>query len=101
MKKEGESEEIYKTCFREDLLLNQEILYEHCGISPTAFVYPFGYVSEETQTYLKEMGFLCSMICYERLNVISDEESLFNLGRYNRPSGVDSKTFLDRILPTE
>jgi len=99
MKKEGESSESYKKEFCSDAARNQQLLLDHCGISPTAFVYPYGYVSEETEEYLKEMGFLCSMICYEKINRITDEESLFNLCRFNRPSGIDTETFLSRILP--
>lgn len=99
MKKEGESSELYKTEFCNDVSKNQQILLEHCGLVPTAFVYPFGYVSEESEEYLKELGFSCSMICYEKLNLITDEESLFNLCRFNRPSGIDTEAFLNRILP--
>lgn len=99
MKLPEESEARYKKLFCEDAEKTQRLLTENCGVTPSAFAYPFGCISESSEEYLKEMGFLCSMSCYERLNMIGDEESLFNLGRFNRPSGIDSAAFLDGILP--
>lgn len=101
MKKSGESEAQYREVFCSDAIRAQQLLKENCGFEPTAFTYPFGYVSKESEDYLKDMGFLCSMICFERINIISDEESLFNLGRFNRPSGITTEAFMKKILPDQ
>ncbi|MEL7608081.1 MAG: polysaccharide deacetylase family protein [Bacillota bacterium] len=98
MRIKGESLEQYREVFMGDALKLQELLEEKVGVVPTTYTYPFGLKSPETEDMLKEMGFLASMICYEKQNLIDDEESLFNLGRYNRPSGQGTESFMKRVL---
>jgi len=98
MRKPGESEADYAAIFREDTMRLQHLLEEHCGFLPIAYTYPYGAVSEESEVYLKEMGFLASLICYEKVNTITrDPECLFGLGRYNRPSGIGTVEFMNKI----
>ena len=47
----------------------------------------------------KELGFCASLSCREKPNYITkDPDCLWQLGRYNRPSGVSTETFMQRAL---
>ncbi len=98
MRIKGESLEEYREIFMGDALKLQELLKEKLGVVPTTYTYPYGLKSPETEDMLKEMGFVASLICFEKQNQIDDEESLFNLGRYNRPSGQSTEAFMKRAL---
>jgi len=99
-RKDGETPEQYKKAFTEDALKLQTLLKENAGVTPTAYTYPYGLISPETKEYLKEMGFLCSLTCHEQINQITrDPECLFGLGRYNRPSGISTAAFMEKLLP--
>ncbi len=95
----GESEEAYSDALKEDLLKMQKLLKENSDINPSAIIYPYGIYSKSTLSVIRELGFNCSMVCEERINKIEfgDKESLYNLGRFNRPSGVSSKDFFKRL----
>lgn len=96
----SESEQEYKKSLTEDLLTLQKILKLNCGITPNCVVYPYGAFSKETTQIVKKLGFKSSMLCEERINIIEKgkPDSLFNLGRYNRASGISTKTFFDNVL---
>lgn len=96
----GESEDEYKTALREDLQKMQLSLKKNSGISAVAAVYPYGLYSKQTLEVVKELGFRCSMVCEERINRIQpgNPQSLYNLGRFNRPSGKSTESFFSRLL---
>ena len=98
MRIKGESLEQYREIFMGDMLKLQELLKEKAGVVPTTYTYPYGLKSPEAEDILKEMGFLASMICFEKQNQIDDAQSLFNLGRYNRASGQSTESFMKRAL---
>ncbi|MCI6770507.1 MAG: polysaccharide deacetylase, partial [Oscillospiraceae bacterium] len=56
--------------------------------------------SKPTLEVVKEIGFRCSMVCEERINRIEpgNPDSLYNLGRFNRPSGKPTESFFARLL---
>ena len=85
-KKVGESVETHQQILKADLGKLQEALAENCGISPVGFVYPFGATCPHALEILKEMGFLITVTCSEKVNTITQgqPQSLFELGRYNR-----------------
>ena len=89
----------YKKNLSNDLLTLQKILKLNCGITPQCVTYPYGAYSDETLEIIKKLGFKSTMLCEERINTIvqGDENSLYNLGRYNRPSGVSTEEFFSRI----
>ncbi|MGN0469006.1 MAG: polysaccharide deacetylase family protein [Acutalibacteraceae bacterium] len=95
----GESEDAYHDALTNDLGKMQKLLKENSGINATAAVYPFGVYSSSTLEIVKELGFQCSMTCEERINSISssDPDSLFELGRFNRPSSVGTKQFFEKL----
>lgn len=68
------------------------------GWTPTCFAYPFGAISDGTQTMLKTMGFQSSMTCESHTNRITrDPECLFGLGRYLRPGLQSTEAFFQKI----
>lgn len=92
-KKSGEDEAEYKRILENDLSELQELLYEHCGIIPTAFTYPYGAVSDASIEVIKKMGFKASFTCMQKTNLLSGEEDLFLLNRFLRTSESSSEFF--------
>ena len=99
-KMNSESEEEYKKALKTDLEKMQKLLKENSSVTATAAVYPYGLYSKATLGVVKELGFRCSMVCEERINRIQpgNPDSLFNLGRFNRPSGKSTESFFSRLL---
>ncbi len=100
-KNQGENEEEYRKVLSQDLKKLQQRFEQETGYLPRAFTYPYGQISPESETVLKELGFLAAFSCNEGINHISPDnpEGLYHLKRYLRPSGKDSKTFFQSILP--
>nr|WP_122012911.1 polysaccharide deacetylase family protein [Maliibacterium massiliense] len=98
MRKRGESAEAYRTLFEQDTQRMQEALFAKSGITATTYTYPFGAISEETTDYLRAMGFKASLICYEKVNLITrDPACLFRLGRFNRANGAATEKFMKHL----
>lgn len=94
----GESEAQYYETLIADVGKTQSLLEEYCGIVPTTFAYPFGYVCEESVPILKEMGFTVLLTCTEKVNMIGpDPGVLFSLGRFNRESGISTERFMKKM----
>ena len=67
--------------------------------SPVCYTYPFGACSDESESILREMGFLCTLGCEEHRNTITrDPASLYRLGRFNRAAFESTEDFLRRAL---
>ena len=97
-KKAGESAAAYTALLGKDLRQMQDAVEEHTGRAPTAFVYPFGAVSQESIPVVKEIGFRASLTCRGKINVITkDPECLYGLGRFLRPWGISSWEYFRKI----
>ncbi|MCI8554088.1 MAG: polysaccharide deacetylase family protein [Clostridiales bacterium] len=95
----GESAEQYRSMLVRDVEKMQQAVQENIGWTPTAFTYPFGAVSRESLSILKEMGFQATLICEAKINTITrDPDCLYGLGRYLRPAGIGSEACLGKIL---
>ena len=97
----SEEEAIMKIDAPEDIA--QRLLAEAGITPPVCYAYPYGAYSAETEEILKEMGFRCTLSCEERQNKIvrGNPNCLYLLGRYNRPSGVSTTTFFERVFSKE
>lgn len=94
----GESEAEYYETLITDVGRTQSLLEEFCGIVPTTFAYPYGYISRESVPILQEMGFTALLTCTEKVNMITaDPKVLTSLGRFNRPSGVSTERFMKKM----
>ena len=84
---------------REDTEQTQLLLTEAGLPAPTCYTYPFGACSEESERILKEMGFLCTLGCEEKVNLVTNDPAcLYEMGRFNRPAGESTESYLHRAL---
>ncbi|MFV0517724.1 MAG: polysaccharide deacetylase family protein [Aminipila sp.] len=99
MDKNGESYEVYKDKFVEDVGSLQQKITDYTGFTPNTMTYPFGFYSKDTEKVVKEMGFKASLTCSEVPNYITkDPECLYKLGRYLRPPDKSSADYFKKIL---
>ncbi len=99
-KLKGESSDDYYNALYSDVGKMQLLLMKKANCIATAMAYPFGSYTKETTEICKRLGFKCSFTCEEKINKIYkyNADSLFDLGRYNRPSGKTSSEFFDKIF---
>ncbi len=99
LRRRGEDETRYETLLREDTEQTQTLITDAGLPTPTCYTYPFGACSKESETLLKSMGFRCTLGCEERVNTVTrNPDCLFELGRFNRPAGQSTESFLHRAL---
>lgn len=102
MQKQGESLEQYRLALNENVGSMQDKIYQATGQRPTAFAYPFGFVSSSSKDILKEMGIRSTFSCAEGLNYITrDPECLYRLKRVCRSPGKSSAEFFKVVAPAE
>lgn len=95
----GESYEEYRNALITDLNKTQDYLKEHCKIVPEVFTYPYGFVCEPSMRIVKASGFRASLGVSQKTNFITkDPDCLYNLNRYNRPSGISTEDFFKKAL---
>jgi len=95
--KKGECENEYRQALKEDLGRVKDSLNDRLGIKVTAVAYPFGAFSDLTNSILRELGYKAVFICTEKVNFIDKDSDLFNLCRFNRPSGISSERFFAKL----
>lgn len=96
--KKGETDTAYRQRLTDDLTDAARLLQSHVGVTPAAFVYPFGAHTTGTDPVLRDCGFAATLSCVERVSrVTRDPNSLWRLGRYRRPPGVDSQVFFNQM----
>lgn len=98
-KKKGETFEQYREFLSADAAIMKERMMKYTGKEPLAFAYPFGSYSPESAEILAKSGIKMALTCEERVNIIKKAESewLFRLGRYNRPHGISSESFFEKM----
>lgn len=85
-RKNGESGDQYRAALQQDVTRALELMRAEAGVTPTAFAYPFGAISKQTDEVLREMGFRATLGCESRMNYITrDADCLYRLGRFLRP----------------
>ncbi|MBE5817133.1 MAG: polysaccharide deacetylase family protein [Clostridiales bacterium] len=98
LRRPGESTDEYKTRFTDDVIKNSNVFYRNGIISPPVYVYPFGAYSEESERILKDMGYLMTFSCTERVSTVTrDPQSLYLMGRYNRDGSMSTPGFMKKI----
>ena len=98
-KKKGETFEQYAEFLGADASKMKTEMLKHTGKAPVAIAYPFGSFSPESKEILKKYGIKMAFTCEERVNIVkkAEPERLFGLGRYNRPSGISSESFFEKM----
>lgn len=94
----SESYEEYCTKFNQDLGIVESRFRAYIGEMPTAFAYPFGYLCGEAKELLCARGYNVLFTCTNRVNHLhGDPRELLELGRFNRPNGMSSAQFFQRL----
>lgn len=97
----NESDRTYQKRLTNDLRKATDLLKTNVGVVPTAFTYPFGAHTVGTDPILKQLGFCATLSCVEQVSRIThDPDSLWRLGRYRRPPGMDSQVFFEQMEAT-
>lgn len=98
-KSKHENFEQYSEFLTADTLKMKERMIESAGKEPLALAYPFGSYSKESKDILRACGVKLTFTCEEKINKIKKAESdwLFGLGRYNRPDGISSEKFFEKM----
>lgn len=94
----GEDCYVYNEKLKTDLEKTQKLLLENCNTTPIAFSYPFGAVCSQSLPVVRDVGFRVSYGCAEKVNYITDDASLYCLGRFNRASGMSTYEFMQKVL---
>lgn len=94
----GEDTQAYAQMLQNDTERVQTLLTEAGLPTPQCYTYPFGSFSEESEQLLQRMGFQCTLGCEEGMNYITqDPNCLFLLKRWNRPSGISTERFMQKM----
>ncbi len=94
----GETYEEYSKEMVNDVGKLQDAIEEKTGYRPTTFTYPYGFVCIECNEILQKMGFVATLSCYEGVNILTGKkDELFELKRFNRPSGISQKKFFEKF----
>lgn len=98
--KSGEEVGAYKAMLTADLTKTQDMLAQYTGAPAKTFAYPFGARCSQSEEVLRSMGFQIVLTCAEKINRITDQSTdwLYDVGRFNRPSGKTSEQFFQKIL---
>ena len=97
-KMKGETKDEYEKNLSEDILRMQEALKEKSDVLCEVFTYPYGKVSNDSVEIIKKLGFKATLSCYEKTSLVTKEkESLYLLGRYNRPANISTQNFMRKI----
>lgn len=99
-RKPGESFDDYKEEIINDLGRLQDAMIENTGYAPTAFAYPFGTCPSSCVSILKQLGIKAAFNCVAKINYIDTKNTnwLYDINRFNRPSGVTGKDFFSKML---
>ncbi len=97
-KLKNESTADYERTVLLDLKKFNELFYNITGNKTKIFAYPFGIRNDHLLNILREQGFSVTLTCRESINIIRKGSSLYELGRFNRPYGVSSECFFEKIF---
>ena len=98
-KRRSESAEAYHTRLTADLKKLQDACETHLEWVPNTFIYPLGIVGKGSRQIIESLGMVASLGCEEGINIVQqgDKDCLFNMHRYNRPSGKSVEDILNGI----
>ena len=94
-----ETEEEYVDFIKADIEAFDSLYYSITGSRLSIFAYPYGIKNSILPQILQEMGYKILLTSGERINKISVGGSLTEIGRFNRPHGIDSEIFFTKLFP--
>ena len=93
----NESEQDYVREITQDVSHMQRLARENLsGYTMQVLTYPYGTYNKLTEQIAHDLGFSMTLTCYEKVNTVTfgEPDTLFGLGRYNRPYGVSTQEFM-------
>lgn len=90
----GENDNKYYQSFCDDTEKCKKLVWDRCGCAMTTYTYPYGQITPKSEKYLEEMGYTAILTCYERINVLSTDDSVLSLGRFNRDGTLKTDDFM-------
>lgn len=97
-KKSYETEADYHETLLHDLSYLQNRFQEKLNYQPVVFTYPYGFLCDESKPVVRECGFLITMNCLEKTNIITrDQACLYGLNRFNRCGNCETAVFMQRL----
>jgi len=95
----GESDAHYRQLLTEDALALNRALLQHGGTAPQVYTYPYGQITPGADDILRDAGFAATLSCYERVSTVvqGQPSSLYSIGRFNRPAGVSTDAFIQKV----
>ena len=94
----GESQNEYQKFLYSDLYKAHHLIKDNFNFTPTAIAFPFGTYSKEANVVLNQLGYRFGLTSTEGINIISPTQSFYMLKRFNRPNGITTKDFYDKIF---
>lgn len=95
----GESADAYHKRLTADLTKLQDACKLHLNYTPNTFIYPLGAVGKNSRKIIEDMEMVGSLGCEEGINIVrpGDIDCLFEMHRFNRPSGKPVGGILERM----
>ena len=93
-----ESEEQYRAALLSDIFKAQSFFDDCCSFRPNIYTYPYGFHDKLSDEIVKSAGFEATLTCEDGINIISGEQSLYGLKRFDRPYGSSSEEYFSKIL---
>lgn len=94
----GESDKEYEELICTDIEEFNKLFLSLTGSQPVIAAYPFGIRNDKLQNLLQNNNFTVTLTCRESPNTLTVGDDLFELGRFNRPYRISTKTFFESIF---
>ena len=94
----GESDKECEELICTDIEEFNKLFLSLTGSQPVIAAYPFGIRNDKLQGLLQNNNFTVTLTCRESPNTLTVGDDLFELGRFNRPYRISTKTFFESIF---
>ncbi len=94
----GETESQYLKIISRDINRFNNMYKNITGDSLFIFAYPYGIKNDVIAQYLDESGYKITLTSREAVNRLSPGSSLNDLGRFNRPYGINPEDFYKKLF---
>ncbi len=94
----GETDKEYENLICTDIEQFNKLFLSLTGSQPVIAAYPFGIRNDKLQGLLQNNNFTVTLTCRESPNTLTVGDDLFELGRFNRPYRISTKTFFESII---
>ena len=96
-KMQGESESDYCAALTDDYEKFCEKTCPLIGGRTNILAYPFGICNDTVRELARSLGFKVTLTCHEKVNTLTVGGSLYELGRFNRPYGISTGVFFEKL----